>query len=328
MPCPHCAHERTEKHGKHRNGLQRFRCPECGKTFTEPHERPIGDMRLPLDRAELALRMLLEGNSIRSTSRITGIAPNTLCKLVAMVGTLCENFMWKMIERVPVENVQVDELWGFVQCKEKTRQLRHPNRFDRGDAYCFLGIERNSRLIVAWHVGKRNARDSYAFAVKLKRATAGRLQLSTDGFGGYESAIPSIMGRSVDWGTIVKAYVPPATGEQRRYSPAKIVHIRRTAMIGQPDERMICTPHVERVNLTLRMGIRRLTRLTNGFSKKWGNHEAAHSMFFAAYNFVRVHSTLRKQAPRMPRTPAMAAGLTDHVWTVRELLENAAALAT
>lgn len=317
MLCPHCATENTSRYGKDKHGNQRYHCADCHRTFIE-RNNPLGAMRLPLEDAESCLKLLLEGVSVRSTERITGVHRDTICKLVLTVGRLCENFMKNLLVDIPVDDVQVDELWGFVHCKQKTRERKYPLRRDCGDAYCFLGIERNTKLILAWHVGRRHEPDTFAFAIKLRRATAGRYQLSTDGFAGYQMAVPEILGRSVDWGVIVKLYGSPV--EQRRYSPPTIVHIKKSARTGNPDWDLICTSHVERVNLTLRMGIRRLTRLTNGFSKKWENHEAAHSLFFAAYNFIRVHSTLKT-------TPAVAAGLADHVWTVRELLERAAALA-
>lgn len=320
MNCEHCGGE-LKLHGKSKQSLQRYRCKECKKCSTEEHVKPIGNMKLDFDKAEMCLRLLLEGNSIRSTERITGVNRNTLCDLVAVVGNLCEQFLKNVIQDVPVEDIQVDELWGFVNCKERTRKRLHPRNFARGDAYCYLAVERKTKLIVAWHLGKRSGHDTYAFMVKLRRATAGRFQLSTDGFPSYQDAVPTIMGNRVDFGVIVKLYGTVANPtEQRRYSSAGLVGVKRSVCIGQPKWEKISTSHVERANLTLRMGMRRLTRLTNGFSKTWAQHEAAHSMFFAAYNFVRVHSTLKQ-------TPAMAAGLTDHAWTVRELLERAAELA-
>ena len=320
MQCVHCESPRVKKFGKHRNGLQRFRCRDCGKTFTEENVRALGEMRISHDRAEMALRLLLEGTSIRSTERITGISRNTLCDLVVMAGRLCENFMRKMFVGLPVQDIQVDELWGFVRMKEKTRKQHDRPSAECGDAWCYLAIERHTKLIVTWHVGKRREPDTFAFAYKLKRATAKGYQLSTDGYAGYNLAVPEILLNRVDWGVIVKIYGPQPDGDKGKYSPAAIVAAKRRAMMGSPADTRICTSHVERVNLTLRMGIRRLTRLTNGFSKKWENHEAAHALFFAAYNFVRVHSALGT-------TPAVAAGLAKKPWTVRELLERAARLA-
>jgi IS1 family transposase len=214
-----------------------------------------------------------------------------------------------------VADVQADEIWGFVYCKEKTR-LRENWPDDCGDAYCYVAFERHTKLVLAWHLGKRCPEDTCTFSRKLFGATSGRFQLSTDGYLPYRTAIPSTFGPQIDFAQIVKVYgLDPES--DRRYSPPAVVGVTLVPCVGDPDMDAVCTSHVERNNLNMRMMIRRLTRLTNAFSKKWDNHEAMLGLFFAYYNFCRWHMTLKE-------TPAMRGGLTDHIWTLPELLERAA----
>lgn len=198
--------------------------------------------------------------------------------------------------------------------KEKTRKRKHPSAVGVGDAYCFTAIERTSKLIVAWHLGKRESHDAHVFADKLAAATTGRFQVSTDGFKPYRTAIPASM-PSVDFAQIVKIYATKEDNREAKYSPGEVIGTEKTTCCGIPNEARICTSHVERSNLTWRMQNRRMTRLTNGFSKKWANHGAALALHFAYYNFCRVHSSLKT-------TPAVAAGLEERPWTIRELIER------
>jgi IS1 family transposase len=271
-----------------------------------------------LDRGRLvlALRMLLEGNSVRSTERLTRIHRDTIIAAMVRAGEACERFLEMAIRRVPVSDVQVDELWGFVGCKQKLADRKGYGP-ERGDAYCFVGIERHTKLILTWHLGKRCPEDTQTFAEKLWRATSARFQLTTDGYTPYLTAIPSVFGPRIDYATLVKVYGDPPQEEARRYSPPRITDTIATVRLGQPDKKRICTSHIERANKTLRMQIRRLTRLTDGHSKKWENHQAALALFFCYYNWCRVHSTLGT-------TPAVESGLTDHVWSVEELLATVA----
>lgn len=308
-----CLHARFKRHGKNRNGSQRFRCLDCGYTWTEDRPRPIGDMRVDLDKAVFALRLLLEDMSIRATERLTGLHRDTLCSLVVTVGQRCKAWLSRTIRNVEVRDVQADELWGFIQCKERTRE-RLGKDDEHGDCYCFVAMERHTKLVLAWHVGKRTPETTWEFADNLRFATNGRFQLSTDGFLPYRTAIPGIFKSEIDHGTLVKQYGPSEDVQAaRRYSPAAIIGIDKHAASGTPNMDRVCTSHIERENLTIRMQVRRLTRLTNAFSKKWENHEAMLGLFFAWYNFCRKHSTIKT-------TPAVAQGLTDHVWTLEELL--------
>ena len=227
-------------------------------------------------------------------------------------GERCEKLLADRITRLKVQDVEADEMWGFVAMKEKAKGNLYKAADTLGDAYTYVAMERNSKLILAWHLGKRNKQDTLAFILKLRRATAGKFQLTTDGWPSYPDAIERVFGSEIDYAQLVKVYAASRDGEQR-YSPAEVVDVEVVPRAGMPDYERICTSHIERQNLTMRMQIRRLTRLTNAFSKKWENLQAAVALHFAYYNFCRVHSSLRV-------TPAMEAGLTDHVWTIAELL--------
>jgi IS1 family transposase len=237
------------------------------------------------------------------------------------IGTLRLNLMpfydvpFLRLQNVAVEDVQCDEIWGFMGCKEQTRVYNGYTE-EVGDVWCFTAIERHTKLILTWHVGKRTPTDTAIFADNLCHATRGKFQLITDGFTPYRTAIPAIRrGRGIDYATLVKVYGESEDGN-KRYSPSEMVGTIETPLMGNPDEDRICTSHVERSNKTLRMQIRRLTRLTDGHSKKWENHEAAMSLFFAYYNFCRVHGTIKM-------TPAQKSGLTTDTWSLQRLLEEA-----
>jgi IS1 family transposase len=258
--------------------------------------------------------MLLEGMSIRACERITGVHRDTLVNLVVQVGERCKSFMERELQGIPVDDVQADEIWGFVGMKEKTRKKKQRCE-EYGDVYTYTAIERNTKMLVAFHVGRRSDYDTLQFARKLDDATGGYFQLSTDGYTPYRVAIPLTFGMRVKFGVLVKVY--GNTDDKHRYSPGNVVDAKKVIGWGNPDPDLICTSHAERHNLSIRMHVRRMTRLTNAFSKKRENHEAALALFFAFYNYCRRHMTIET-------TPAVAAGLTDHVWSLRELLENTA----
>jgi len=321
MQCPTCQSE-ARKFGRDRAGNQRYQCQVCRKTFSDRPARPLDEMRLPLDKALFCLQLLTEGNSIRATVRISGVAKDTVIALLVCVGEKCEIFQRDQLRSVEAKDVQADEIWGFVGMKEKTKTRKRLVCDDIGDAYCFVAIERASKLILAWHLGKRDQCDTRIFLSEVERATRGRIQLSTDGFRPYPPAVQFAFGdRPVDHGTLVKEYATKA--DDHRYSPGEVVGTIKTPCCGNPDPNAICTSHVERHNLTMRMQNRRMTRLTNAFSKKWENHQAALGLYFAAYNFVRPHGTLTKNADGRKTTPAMQAGLTDYPWSLLELLQAA-----
>ncbi|HMO83653.1 MAG TPA: hypothetical protein PKC18_01900 [Lacipirellulaceae bacterium] len=307
-----CQHESTKKHGKDRKGNPRVRCCLCGKTWTAV-DRPLGAMRTSVKEAAAVLSLLLEGMSIRAASRITGLKPNTICDLIVQVGDNCERFLAE-IKGVEAKDVQVDEIWSFVACKEKTRAASRYTG-DEGNSWTWLAIERNTKLILAHHVGQRDGESCATFLGKLDRATAGRFQLSSDGLGAYTLNVPFTFRGRVDFGQIIKTYGGgSSTG---RYSPAKIIGAERRAMYGEPEPDRVCTSHIERMNLTVRMQVRRFTRLTNAHSKSLTHHRAMQAIFVAWYNFCRKHETIKA-------TPAVAARLAEKAWTMRELLERAA----
>ena len=308
--CQSCKVE-CRRFGKHRNGLRRFQCPHCKRTYTEPHQLSLGEMYVPKDKIALLLQMLLEGNSIRSTMRITGIDQNTIMKALVLAGDRCEKVMARLIVKVPVKDVQADEIWSFIQKKQKQCGPHDDPNF--GDAYCFVAIERHSKLVLNFALGKRDQATTDIFIEGLRHATASQnFQITTDGFKPYVSAIENTLSDRVDFAQLIKVYRASVAGEAR-YSPAEVVSTEVVPVIGDPNPNRICTSHVERQNLTMRMQIRRFTRLTNGFSKKFENHWAALALYFAYYNFCRIHSSIRV-------TPAMQAGITDHVWDLAELL--------
>lgn len=318
MTCHNCQIVAV-KIGKDRKGNQRFRCNQCRKTFQEQQEKPLEKMRLPMDKALLVLRLLVEGNSIRSTERITGVEKKTILSLLVLAGEKCERLLNERIKGVAVRDVQADEMWGFVGMKQKTMKRKTADGTLKsaellGDAYTFVAIERHTKLVLAWHLGRRSVRHTVDFTEKLYEATSGRFQLTTDGFAAYPDAVAYSLGTRVDFAQLIKIYrATPQAGGEHRYSPAEVVEAIPTPRWGNPDPERICTSHVERQNLTMRMMIRRLTRLTNAFSKKWDNLKAALALHFAYYNFCRIHKTLRC-------TPAMAAGITKSVWELQDLL--------
>ena len=305
MICEECEC-RCQRFGTHRNGLSRFRCPQCKKTYTEAHKQPLAGMTTPPEKILMALQLLIEGNSIRSTQ-------NTIMKLLVVAGEKCEKLMARLIVNVPCHDVQCDEIWAYVYKKEAHKLPMEAHDDSMGDAYCFVAIERNTKLVLNFALGRRSQATTDTFIEGLRAATSPqRFQISTDGFQPYKSAITTTLSDRCDFARLIKVYAENQDGEAR-YSPAEVTYTEKVPVMGNPDPDRICTSHVERQNLTIRMQMRRLTRLTNAFSKKWENLWAAYCVHFAYYNFCRIHKTLRV-------TPAMEAGITNHVWDISELL--------
>jgi IS1 family transposase len=221
--------------------------------------------------------------------------------------------MNQKIKNIPVRDVEADELWGFCKMKRNTCLRKEIDDPTVGDQFTFVGIERNTKLILAWHLGQRDTVNTEAFTEKLSYATSGNFQITTDGLASYPDAISYSLGTRVTYAQLIKVYGKVDLEGERKYSPPEVVDTETKVIIGDPDPRRICTSIVERSNLSIRMHVRRLTRLTNAFSKKWSNLYAMMSLYFAFYNFCRVHSSIRC-------TPAMESGLTGHIWTLRELL--------
>lgn len=313
----HCAHESRTGWGKDKNGKQRFRCKVCGKTFVERVHNPLGNMRLDADRAARAVEDLMEGMSVRSTHRRNGMSRTTFLRMLLEVGENCDRLLRDKIQGVEVSDVEVDEIWSFVHCKEKIRERRDLSE-EFGDVWVFTAIEANTKLLLAHQTGKRDGDTAYGFLRQLKHSVGtSRFQITTDGYNAYRHGVPFIFYGQVDFAQIRKEY----RGGQNthRYSPGTIVKTKKIVRLGDPDYDRICTSHVERFNLTVRTQMRRYTRLASGHSKSLRHHAAAVSLFVAYYNFCRPHMSLGG------RTPAMASSLTGHRWSAVELLTNASA---
>lgn len=260
--------------------------------------------------------LLVEGNSINSTCRISGASKNTVLKLLAEVGSACAAYQDRVMTGLNCKYVQCDEIWSFVGMKEKNVPAEFKGVLGYGDVYTWTAIDADSKIVPCWHVGTRGAESAYSFIHDLADRMANRIQLTTDGHKVYASAVEDAFGLDIDYAMLVKIYGndAPAKEASRRYSPSGFTGAEKQRMIGNPKSDEISTSYVERQNLTMRMHMRRFTRLTNAFSKKLENHMHAISLHFMYYNFCRVHKTLRV-------TPAMEAGLTDHLWELDEILE-------
>jgi transposase-like protein/IS1 family transposase len=316
MNCQACQSP-AKKNGRDRRGNQRYRCLTCSKRFAERPARPLGVMRLPVEKAELVLHLLTEGCAVRAIERITGVEKRTILRLLVQVGEGCERMLAERVKDVPVQDVQADEVWGYVRCKEGTKERRGITDPEAGDAYCWIGLERHSKLVLAWHLGRRTKWDAHDFMEKLAAATgAGRFQLTTDGLNAYPDAVDYNLGARVDYAQLVKEFGAEGGDEQRRYAPPRLIGAEKISVYGEPDESRICTSHIERSNWTLRGHLRRMTRLSNGFSRKRANLRAALALYFAYYNFCRMHKSIRM-------TPAMAAGITRKPWMMADLLRKA-----
>ena len=269
--------------------------------------------RLSREQRTRVIACLVEGNSIRSTCRLTGVAKATAMKLLEQAGEACLEYQDRELRDLTTRRVQADEIWSFVGAKEKNVPDAHKGEFGWGDVWTWTAIDADSKLIVTFLVGRRDPETALRFTDDLKSRLAGRVQITTDGLGNYITAVEESFGADVDYAQLQKQYGVPADGH-RRYSPAECIGVETRIVQGAPDPAHINTSYVERQNLSMRMGMRRFTRLTNGFSKKVQNHEHAISLYFMHYNFARPHKTLKGE------TPAMAAGLTDHVWTIAEIV--------
>ena len=312
MTCEACNVD-CQRFGKHRNGLRRFRCPQCKRTYTEPHKRVLEGSYISEDRTVLALQLLLEGNSIRSTERITKLDRNTIMRLLVLAGERCQSLMDSKLRNLHMGHIQLDEIWTYVQ--KKNRRVRKDDSPEIGDAWVYVAIDADTKLVPAFHVGKRHLADTRTFLWDLYGRIEGRTQITTDGLHHYTASVPDTFGLDVDFAQLVKLFGDYGQHDSpdARYSPPRIMEVISKVRTGHPDPDHISTSFVERQNLTMRMAIRRFTRLTNAFSKKLLNLKMAVALHFAYYNFCRVHSSLRV-------TPAMEAGLTDHIWTIAELV--------
>jgi IS1 family transposase len=272
--------------------------------------------KLPAEKRAQILSMLVEGSSMRSIARVADVSLNTVNKLLIDAGNACASFHWDTVRNVKAKRVQCDEIWSFCYSKESNTPLEGRLR-GRGDVWTWTAIEADTKLIISWTVGDRDAETAGIFIQDVKDRLANRVQLSTDGHRAYLDAVEDAFGGDVDYAMLVKLYGSSVEGKrgsaERRYSPAQVIGTRYERICGAPNAHYTSTSYAERHNLTMRMQMRRFTRLTNAFSKKFDNHCHALSLYFVWYNFVKLHKAHRL-------TPAMAAGITDKLWSVEDIV--------
>jgi len=267
------------------------------------------------DRARI-LSCLIEGNSLRATARMVDVSLNTVIKFVRDLGAACAMYQNETLRNLKSKRVQCDEIWSFVGAKEKNVS-KLERRFGRGDIYTWVAIDADTKLVISWMVGRRDWKYAEVFIGDLASRLANRVQLSTDGHHAYLNAVERTIGGQIDYAMLQKMYgKPEGKGDERRYSSGECCGAIKGTVCGEPDWDHISTSYIERQNLTMRMGMRRFTRLTNGFSKKVENHDYAVAIHYMHYNFGRIHKSLRV-------TPAMEAGIADHAWSLEEIAKLA-----
>jgi IS1 family transposase len=269
--------------------------------------------RLSTEERAKVVNCLIEGCSLRSTVRLTGVAKKTVSRILVEVGEACAAYHDKIMRNLPCKTVQVDEVWSFTYAKQANIPEHLQGQDGIGDTWTWIAIDADSKLIPAWHVGLRDTAAAYSFIHDLKGRLASRVQLTSDGFRPYLYAVEDAFGSEIDYSMLIKMYGRETGQGETRYSPPVCIGARRRKIIGNPDRNLISTSFVERQNLNLRMTNRRFTRLTNAFSKKIENHKHMMAIYTMNYNFCRIHQTLRV-------TPAMEAGIADHVWSLEEIV--------
>jgi IS1 family transposase len=270
--------------------------------------------RLPIEKRVQIVTMLVEGMSMRAVSRVADVSINTVTKLLADVGQACADFQDQALRNLTLTNVQVDEIWAFIGAKQKNVPIGADPTLGLGDCYTYTAIDRDTKLMPCYMLGYRTSECAEQFMQDLAARLDGRIQLTTDGMPGYPAAVQKAFGTDVDYAVLNKSYEggTAQVEAKRRYSPAVCVGATKNVVCGSPELRDVSTSHVERANLTMRMGMRRFTRLTNGFSKKIEMHMHAVSLHFMHYNFARIHKTMKV-------TPAMQAGIAKGVWTIKDI---------
>src|SRR6267142_1801382 len=275
--------------------------------------------RLPIEKRAQILGYLAEGMSLRAASRLADVSINTVTKLLVDVGTACELYQIEKLVGIKSKRIQCDEIWSFVGAKEANTPPNIRGQLGRGDVYTWVALDADSKLVISWNVGKRSTQYAVAFMRDVASRLANRVQLTTDGHKGYLTAVDDAFGTKIDYAMLQKLYASESRSSgtsEHRYSPGKCIGAIKGTVMGNPDEAHVSTSHVERQNLTMRMQMRRFTRLTNAFSKKIENHAHAVALHYMFYNFARIHKTLRV-------TPAMQAGVSDHVWSLEEIAKLA-----
>jgi len=271
--------------------------------------------RLTIDERARILGLMVEGMAIRAIARQTGASKNTIVKLLRDAGQACSEYQDRVMRELPCKRLQLDEIWSFVGAKEKNVPYERKG-LGIGDVWTWTAIDEETKLVPSWFVGNRDLDHARAFVMDLKGRLGNRVQITSDGHKPYIQAVESAFGDEVDYAMLQKMYAAPSRSPEthRRYSPSPCVGAKRQRMIGNPDMSKVSTSHAERMNLNIRMGLRRFTRLTNAFSKKMDNHCHALAIYFMHYNFCRIHQTLRV-------TPAMAAGVSDKLWELTDVVQ-------
>jgi IS1 family transposase len=267
--------------------------------------------RLSTEKRAQIIGALVDGNSIRATVRMTGAAKNTVTKLLVDLGAACSDYQARTLVDLPCTAVQIDEIWSYCYAKQRNVPQEHKGTFGYGNVWTWTALCADTKLVPTWLVGERRVEDARVFIWDLASRLSNRVQLTSDGLNVTLRAVNEVFGDGIDYAILHKIYGPDPN-EERRYSPPICTGTEVQVMAGNPDEDKISTSYVERQNLTMRMGMRRFTRLTNAFSKKVENLASAVALHYMHYNFARVHSTTKT-------TPAMAAGVSDHRWTLREI---------
>jgi len=317
MTCHNCRTVMVKAGYYGKNRVQRSKCQQCGRRHSDPPQRPFNeDIRLTPEKVAMIPHCLAEGNSVRGTARLCDVEKRTVLNLLITAGWRCERFMDERIRDLRVTDLEFDECWGYIRMKEKRKAGANADNPDIGDQYTYIAQDRASRMVIAWHLGRRDQRNTNQFIDKVRAVTAEdqRFDVSTDAFVPYNEAINVRLWDRANHSVVVKVYSKPEETRER-YSPGDFVTVEKSMQRGNPDLEAAGTSHVERKNGSLRQWCKRLTRLTYAFSKKKENLRAALALHFWYYNFARIHRSLRV-------TPAMEAKVTDHVWTLPELMST------
>ena len=268
--------------------------------------------KLTTEKRIQVLAALVEGNSIRSTVRMTGIAKNTIVKLLEEIGSVCAEYQDKALRNLKCKHIQCDEIWSYCYSKQKNVPEKFQGQFGYGDVWTWTAMDADSKLIVSWLVGLRDLAHAKVFIKDVADRLSNRVQLTTDGLKAYLEAVDEAFGANIDYAMLIKLYGPESS--EGKYSPPSCIGTRRQSIVGKPNKQKVSTSYIERQNLTMRMSMRRFTRLTNAFSKKIQNLEYAVALHFMYYNFCRIHQSLRI-------SPAMAAGVTNRLWNIADIVK-------